>query len=266
MTDATRHPDTRSIPVRMAEVFHSIQGESTFAGRPCTFLRLAECNLRCTWCDSKFSFATLFTVTVGDLLGEVDRIGCPLVEITGGEPLLQRDAVEALSTALLDAGYEVLLETTLAMPLGGLDPRMVKVVDIKCPDSAMAGRMDFDELPNLAPDDEIKFVVASRGDFEWMLGVIRRYPELAGRTLLASPATGILEPHELAEWILAEAPLVRFQMQMHKLLSVEETADNRRAHLRRLEQRRPQLLAAAKRWAAANAPADQASLMAANDD
>lgn len=241
----------RAVEVALSEVFHSIQGESTFAGRPCSFIRFAECNLRCSWCDSKFSFSTTMVVTVGDLADEARRIGCPLVEITGGEPLLQRGAVEALAAELLDDGFEVMLETTLAMPLDGLDPRIAKIVDIKCPGSAMADRMDWSQVAHLGPRDEIKFVVASRADFDWMLGVIDAHPDLADRVLLVSPAAGMVDPPDLAAWVLESRAPLRLQLQMHKMLGAEETTDNRAAHLARLRERHP-ILAAAARQPAAN--------------
>ena len=239
----------RDLAANVSEVFFSIQGESTFAGRPCTFLRLAECNLRCSWCDSKFSFSTALVVTVGDLVDEAERIGCPLVEITGGEPLVQRDVVEALAGELLDRGFEVLLETTLAMPLAGIDERIVKVVDIKCPDSGMADRMDWSQVEALAPRDEIKFVVASRADFDWSMDVIARFPRLRRHVLLVSPAAGIVQPQDLALWTMEAREPLRLQIQMHKLLGAEETTDNRRLHLERLRARHPHLMAAADRLA-----------------
>lgn len=229
----------------LSEVFYSIQGESTRAGLPCLFIRLAECNLRCSWCDSKFSFKTALTVPLSAITREVRRIDCRLVEITGGEPLLQREVVVALADALLAEGRTVLLETTLSMPMEGLDSRIAKIVDIKCPDSGMSTSMRWEEIANLGPNDEIKFVIASRADFDWAVGVIAKHPSLAKYPILFSPALGRLEPNMLAEWLLASRAPGRMQVQLHKFLSTEETRDSFRAHFDRLKANFPDLFASA---------------------
>jgi 7-carboxy-7-deazaguanine synthase len=232
--------------VNLSEVFYSIQGEGTRSGLPCMFVRLAECNLRCTWCDSKYSFRTSLATTVGDILDEVERVGCPLVELTGGEPLLQRDACIDLSAALLDAGYTVLMETTLAMPMAGLDPRMVKIVDLKCPDSGMEGTMRWEGLDELGPNDELKFVIASRRDFEWSVAVLERYPQLRRLPALFSPAAPAVAPTTLAEWMLEAHVPARLQVQLHKFLDTEERRDNLRAHFERMRQNHPLLVASGR--------------------
>ncbi len=233
--------------VKLSEVFLSLQGEGTRAGLPCFFIRLAECNLRCLWCDSKFSFRTALRVPASAILREVDRAGCRLVEITGGEPLLQRPVVEHLAAELHARGCTVLLETTLSMPMEGLDPRIVKIVDIKCPDSAMSAAMLWDEIPHLAPHDEIKFVVASRRDFDWALGVLADHPGLARHEVLFSPALGRVEADALAKWILGAMAPGRLQVQLHKLLTTEETRDSLRAHMEKLARDHPDLVASAIR-------------------
>lgn len=243
-TPLRRHPAIDADrAVNLSEVFYSIQGEGTHTGLPCMFVRLAECNLRCTWCDSKYSFKTSLVTTVGDILDEVERVGCPLVELTGGEPLLQREACIDLAAALLDGGYTVLMETTLSMPMAGLDPRMVKIVDIKCPDSGMAGTMRWEGVEELGPNDELKFVIASRRDFEWTLGVLERHPRLRELPVLLSPAAPAVAATTLAEWMLEAHVRARLQVQLHKFLDTEERRDNLRAHFGRMSQNHPMLVA-----------------------
>jgi len=236
---------TKDMNVNLSELFFSIQGESTRAGLPCTFVRFAECNLRCTWCDSRFSFKTSLVVPLSAIVAEVERVGCPLVEITGGEPLLQRPAVDALAAKLLTRGKTVMMETTLSMELGGLDPRIIKIVDIKPPGSGMEKKMRWEEIENLTENDELKFVLASREDFDWSLDVISRYPRLMKFPILFSPALGKIQPNDLAEWILESGAPVRMQVQLHKFLTTEETRDSFAAHRERLEKNHPALVAAA---------------------
>ncbi len=232
--------------VNLSEVFYSLQGEGTRAGMPCFFIRLSECNLRCVWCDSKFSFKTALRVPASAILAEAERFGCRLVEITGGEPLLQRPVVEHLAAELHGRGCTVLLETTLSMPMGGLDPRIVKIVDIKCPDSGMSHAMLWEEIGHLAPGDEIKFVVASRRDFDWALEVVARHASLLRHEILFSPALGKVEADDLAKWILDARAPGRLQVQLHKFLTTEETRDSLRAHLEKLSRDHPDLVASAR--------------------
>lgn len=253
----TRHPGALAEPqrpVNLSEFFYSIQGEGTHIGLPCTFVRLAECNLRCVWCDSKFSFKTALVVPAQALLDEVERVNCPLVELTGGEPLLQRPFVEDMARALLERGRRVLMETTLSMPMEGLDPRIVKIVDIKCPDSGMAPHMRYGELRHLSPKDEIKFVVASEEDFRWAVGIAREHG-LSGRIeLIFSPALGRVDPTDLANWVLdARLESARMQVQLHKFLATEVTEDKLRAHLDRMREHHPALFDAAITPGAASA-------------
>ncbi len=199
------------------EVFHSIQGESTHAGRPCTFIRLTGCDLRCTWCDTEYAFHEGRRRTIDELLAEARRIAAPLVEVTGGEPLLQ-PACLALLTALCDAGFEVLLETSGARDIAGVDPRVGRIVDVKCPDSGESERNRWANLDLLRTGDEVKFVVASRADFDYAVDVIRRHGLAERVPVLMSPVHGQLAPVDLAEWILASGLPVRFQLQLHKLI------------------------------------------------
>jgi 7-carboxy-7-deazaguanine synthase len=200
------------------EIFHSIQGESTHAGRPCVFVRLTACDLRCSWCDTPYAFTEGRKMSIDDVLADVESRGERLVEITGGEPLLQKD-VYPLMEALLERGHEVLLETGGHVPLT-LVPRAVrKIVDVKCPGSGESDRNHWDNLAAVGPDDEVKFVVKDRNDYEYARRVIREH-DLAGRVraIHVSPVHGVLEPRALAEWVLADRLPVRVQLQLHKYI------------------------------------------------
>lgn len=202
--------------LRVNEIFFSIQGESTWAGRPCVFIRLTGCNLRCVWCDTEYAFYEGRTMAVEEAAARLLEHGCELVEITGGEPLLQ-PGVHPLIARLLDAGRTVLIETSGASDVSGLDPRVVKVMDLKCPESGESTRNLWSNLDYLTPRDEVKFVLAGRADYEWAREVIRERT-LAARVnaVLMSCAHEQLEPALLAGWILADRLPVRMQIQMHK--------------------------------------------------
>jgi 7-carboxy-7-deazaguanine synthase len=205
----------------VSEIYLSIQGESTHTGRPCVFVRLAACNLRCVWCDTPYAFTGGTKMTVDDVREQVRAYGCGLVELTGGEPLLQREAIP-LMAGLLDDGMDVLLETGGHMPIDDVPRAVVKIVDVKCPGSGEAAAMHWPNLAALAPHDEVKFVVASRGDFDYATGVIDQYA-LDGRVaaILMSPAFGVLDPAELAAWIVAlggRYRSLRLQLQAHKYI------------------------------------------------
>ena len=203
--------------MRVAEIFHSIQGESTWAGRPCTFVRLTGCPLRCRWCDTVYAFEGGTAMDLSAELAEVDRFGCPLVEVTGGEPLVQKECPELLR-ALCDRGYEVLLETSGAVSTEKVDSRVVTILDLKCPDSGESERNLWENVARLRPRDEIKFVIASRRDYEWALETVRDRDLSARNVVLFSPVWGELEPGRLAGWILADRAPVRMQIQLHKIL------------------------------------------------
>ena len=200
--------------MRITEIFHSIQGESTHAGRPCVFVRLTGCNLRCRWCDSSYTFTGGEQMSLGEVLARVESYGCNLVEITGGEPLAQPEAFE-LIRALASRGFEVLIETSGSIDTEPVDPRAKIILDIKCPDSGESGKNRWENLDRLRMHDEIKFVIASRGDYDWALQVIEER-KLAGKTILFSPAWDELDLRSLAEWMLADRVPARLQTQLHK--------------------------------------------------
>jgi len=200
------------------EIFYSIQGESTHAGRPCVFVRLTACDLRCTWCDSAYAFYEGTKRTIEDVLQEVDRHGCDLVEITGGEPLLQDD-VYPLMDALLDRGRTVMLETGGHRSISRVPAGVKRIVDVKCPASGESEKNDWSNLNLLTPDDEVKFVVQDRDDYDYAVDVTRRYA-LADRcgAVLFSPVHGVLEPRVLSEWMLNDRLRARLQLQVHKMV------------------------------------------------
>jgi 7-carboxy-7-deazaguanine synthase len=200
------------------EVFYSIQGESTRAGCACVFVRLTACDLRCTWCDTPYAFHEGEKRAVADVVAEVAGYGCPLVEITGGEPLLQED-VYPLMQRLLELGKTVMLETGGHRPIARVPPEVIKIVDIKCPASGEVERNDWSNLARLAPHDEVKFVVADRADYDFALDVIRRH-DLPSRAaaVLFSPVHGVLDARTLSQWMLADRVPARLQLQLHKYI------------------------------------------------
>ena len=200
------------------EIYASIQGESTFAGRPCTFVRLTACDLRCAWCDTVYAFTEGHKASLDEILGEVRRLGVPLVELTGGEPLLQKNVIP-LMQQLVAEGYTVLLETGGHVPIGDVPPGVHRIVDVKCPGSAESARMHWPNLDLLTPRDEVKFVIADRADFEYARDVVATY-DLATRCAAVqfSPAWGLIAPADLAAWILEDGLPVRLQLQQHKYI------------------------------------------------
>ena len=209
--------------LRVSEIFHSIQGESTWAGLPCTFVRLTGCPLRCVWCDTEYAFFGGESLSLEEILSRVEGMGAELVEITGGEPLIHPNAF-VLATRLLDLGFTVLVETSGAVSVAGLDPRAHKIMDLKCPGSGEVERNLWANLDHLTGRDELKFVVRDRSDYEWARRVIRekaldvRAREGTLRALLLSPVWGALDLEELASWILSDGLPVRLQLQLHKLI------------------------------------------------
>ncbi|HEY6393919.1 MAG TPA: radical SAM protein [Candidatus Binataceae bacterium] len=198
------------------EIFYSIQGESTHAGRPCVFVRLTGCNLRCNYCDTEYAFYQGRKMTIAEIAAAVDRYRCNLVEITGGEPLLQ-EGVYALIDAMLTAGRAVMIETSGASDVSRLDPRVIKIMDLKCPGSGEGDRNLWSNLDHLTRRDEVKFVLSDRADYDWARKAIASR-ELASRVnaLLLSPAFGRLNPAELAAWMLEDRVPARLQIQLHK--------------------------------------------------
>ena len=200
------------------EIYLSVQGESTHVGRPCVFVRLTACDLRCRWCDTPYAFTGGTKMTVEQVLAEVEKLRCRLVEITGGEPLLQPET-PLLMRRLLDGGYDVLLETGGHRSTQDMPAEVVTILDVKCPASGEHERMDWSNLGRLRPHDEVKFVIKDRTDYEFARDVLRRY-DLATRAaaILFSPVHGVLEPRELAAWVLADNLSVRVQLQVHKYI------------------------------------------------
>lgn len=215
-------PPERTLPteatVLMHELYRSVQGESTRAGLPCTFVRLSACNLRCRWCDTPQAFVGGERRAVSEVVGEALALETPLVLITGGEPLLQPGALPLMS-ALCDAGRTVMLETSGERDISAVDPRVIRVVDLKAPGSGETDRNRWQNLELLRPQDEVKFVLLDRTDYEWAKAVIERH-DLAPRVaaVLLSPVHGELDPKQLAQWILEDRLPVRLQVQLHKYI------------------------------------------------
>ena len=203
--------------LRITEIFHSIQGESTWAGVPCTFVRLTGCPLRCTWCDTEYAFYEGEPWTLDALVAEATRHGVPLVQITGGEPLAQA-AVPELARRLLEAGMTVLVETSGSFDISVLPDGAHRIMDLKCPGSGEVARNDYDNIERLRDGDEVKFVIADRTDYEWARDTVARH-NLVGRVpVLFSPVWETMPPPDLAAWILEDGLDVRLQLQLHKIL------------------------------------------------
>ena len=219
--------------MQITEIYKSLQGESTYAGLPCIFVRLTGCNLRCSWCDSEYTFTGGRKMTIGSVVDEVQRLSPSggMVEITGGEPMLQEREVVPLMDQLLQRGYRVLLETSGERPLERVPAQVVKIVDVKCPDSGEPNTFRIENLQTLTPHDEVKFVLGSRNDYEFAREFTERH-RLAERTdaVLFSPAfrkdaTGardsshcLLDPQQLADWMLADQVPARLSLQLHKFI------------------------------------------------
>jgi len=203
--------------MRVTEIFHSIQGESSFAGRPCVFVRLTGCPLRCTWCDSEYTFYGGTDMALDDVLAKARSFGCRLVEVTGGEPLHQPEAFTLIESLCTD-GYEVLVETSGAIDITPVDPRAHIIMDVKCPGSGMMDRMDWANLNRLAGKDEIKFVLKDRADYEFARTMVGRHKLAERCPVLFSPSFGELDPRQLSEWVLADTLPVRVQLQLHKFI------------------------------------------------
>jgi 7-carboxy-7-deazaguanine synthase len=205
------------------EIFHSIQGESRRSGEPCVFVRLTACDLRCSWCDTAYAFYEGRKRTIDDVLAEVEGYGCRLVEITGGEPLLQED-VYPLMQALLDRGHTVMIETGGHRSIARVPAGVLRIVDVKCPGSGEAHRNHWENLALVGQTDEVKFVIKDRADYDYARDVLTRHG-LIGRAgaVLMSPVHGVLDPRVLSEWILADRLDVRLQLQIHKFIWAPET-------------------------------------------
>jgi 7-carboxy-7-deazaguanine synthase len=200
------------------EIFHSIQGESTHAGKPCVFVRLTACDLRCSWCDTPYAFHEGHRMSLDAVLDEVERFGCDTVEVTGGEPLLQKE-VYPLMQALLDRGKTVLIETGGHRSIAEVPRQVIKVMDIKCPGSGEAEKMDWSNLDRLTGHDEVKFVIKDRADYEYAKSVLAQHGLIARvAAVLFSPVHGVLDARTLSEWVLADRLPVRLQLQLHKYI------------------------------------------------
>jgi len=209
--------DEREVVLRISEIFHSLQGESTRVGLPTVFVRLTGCPLRCTWCDTEYAFSGGSSMRLSEVLARVAQYGCAAVCVTGGEPLAQKGCLDLLK-ALCDAGYSVSLETSGALDLSGVDPRVAKIMDLKAPGSGETEKNRWQNLAHLGARDEIKFVLASEADYEWARAVLRERKLDAICTVLFSPVQGQQDPAQLAGWILRDRLPVRFQLQLHKVL------------------------------------------------
>jgi 7-carboxy-7-deazaguanine synthase len=205
------------------EIFHSIQGESTYAGRPCVFVRLTACDLRCRWCDTAYAFHEGRKMTVDEVVADVEARGCPTVEVTGGEPLLQPD-VYPLMQRLVDAGKTVLIETGGHRSIANVPAGVIRIMDVKCPGSGESEKNDWGNLAHLTKQDEVKFVIADRRDYEFAKDIVQR-ENLPARVnaVLFSPVHGELDPKELSEWVIADRLDVRVQLQVHKYIWSPET-------------------------------------------
>lgn len=203
--------------LRLTEIFFSLQGEASRVGLPTVFVRLTGCPLRCVWCDTTYSFTGGEPASIESVLAEVGKYPARQVCVTGGEPLSQKECLPLLA-ALCDAGYEVSLETSGAIDIAGVDPRVSRIMDLKAPDSGESAKNRWENLPLLNDRDEIKIIIASRADYEWARQAIREHALDSLCPVLLSPAQGLVEPVDLAGWILEDGLNVRFQMQLHKLL------------------------------------------------
>ena len=203
--------------MKVCEIFTSIQGESSYAGMPCTFIRMTGCNLRCSYCDTKYAYNEGRELSEEDIIGEVKRYGISLVEITGGEPLLQKEVFH-LVEKLLDEKYKVLIETNGSMNIKDVDKRAVVILDIKTPGSGMSEKMDLSNLENIKSTDEIKFVVTNRTDYEWSKDITHKYDLINKCHLLLSPAYGILPPEDLSRWMIEDRLKARLNLQLHKYI------------------------------------------------
>lgn len=203
--------------MRITEIYRSIQGETQYAGLPCTLVRTTGCDLRCGYCDSAFAFHGGKEMSVGDIMAEVDQLGASLVLLTGGEPMLQRD-IGALAAGLLARGYRVMIETSGSQPLASLPADVVRIVDVKTPGSGEATKMLWPILDDLGPRDAVKFVICDEADYRWAAGVIQERALAARVEVLLSPSHGKVDPRELVTWMLRDRLPARLNLQLHKYI------------------------------------------------
>ena len=203
--------------LKINEIYYSVQGESTHAGRPCIFIRLTYCNLRCSYCDTEYAFYDGKDMEITYIMSEIKRWDCNLVEVTGGEPLFQDECIDLLNE-LVNSNYEVMLETGGSLSISDVPKKVVKIVDFKCPSSKMVKKNLWSIVDDLQAHDEVKFVIGNREDFDWAKDRITEYSLDKICTLLFSPTFGEIDPQQIVEWILAENLPVRMQLQMHKMI------------------------------------------------
>jgi len=203
--------------IKINEIYLSIQGESSKAGLPCVFVRLTYCNLRCTYCDTEYAFFEGKDLSIEEIVSEVKKYNCNLVEITGGEPLVQNESL-LLMKSLADDGFEVMIETGGSLPIKEIDPRVMVIMDLKCPSSGMLKKNLYENIDCLKPTDEVKFVLGSKEDYDWAKQTIGNYRLTEKTAVLFSVVFGKLEPVKVVNWILEDNLSVRFQLQMHKFI------------------------------------------------
>lgn len=209
--------------LKINEIYYSVQGESTFAGRPCVFIRLTYCNLRCSYCDTEYAFYEGYDQSIDSILNEIKKYDCKLIEVTGGEPLVQKESLE-LMRRLADEGYEVLLETGGSLPIKEIDKRVRIILDLKCPSSKMVKKNLYENIDHLKSIDEVKFVIGTKKDYEWTKDIINKYELNKKCEILLSVVFGSLKPVELVNWITEDKlNFVRFQLQMHKFIWEPDT-------------------------------------------
>jgi len=209
--------------LKVNEIYYSVQGESTYAGLPCVFVRLTFCNLRCTYCDTEYAFYEGKDYSIPQIINEIRKYNCNLVEITGGEPLVQMEECLELMRQLCDDDFEVLIETGGSLPIKDIYPRVKVIMDFKCPSSGMEKKNLYENINYLKPVDELKFVIGSREDYDWTVDVMKKYDLKNKCKILFSVVFGKLEPVQLVNWILEDKLNVRFQLQMHKFIWHPET-------------------------------------------
>jgi len=208
--------------LKVNEIYYSIQGESSKAGLPCVFVRLTYCNLRCSYCDTEYAFYEGTDKSIDEVIDEVKKYNCKLVEITGGEPLVQKESLE-LMKRLCDEGFEVMLETGGSLPIQDIDERVMIIMDLKCPSSKMMKKNLYENIEHIKKTDEIKFVIGDREDYEWSKEMVQKYSLIEKCSVLFSVVFGKLEPVQLVNWILQDRLNVRYQLQMHKIIWTPET-------------------------------------------
>jgi 7-carboxy-7-deazaguanine synthase len=208
--------------LKVNEIYHSIQGESTKSGLPCVFVRLTYCNLRCTYCDTEYAFYEGEDKSIEEIINEVKQYNCNLVQVTGGEPLVQKESLE-LMKKLCDEGFDVMLETGGSLPIKDIDERVLIIMDLKCPSSKMEKKNLYENIGYLKPKDELKFVIGNREDYEWSKEIISKYDLEDKCEILFAVVFDELEPVSLVNWIIEDKLDVRYQLQMHKYIWHPET-------------------------------------------